>query len=104
MALSSSEITTIHLRRLATKDKKYYSDDDKVYLGNPNGTLKLLDKAINTTFKPTLDIPEDNVQDAIEEASSDITNLITVVNNNYITQNIAIEEAKCLSVAMALIL
>ena len=104
MALTSTDLDSIHLRKLATPGRKYYGDNEKVYLGNPNGSLKLLDEAFLTTFNKTVIIKEDNVQDAIETLSSDITNLEVKVDNNFITTTAAIEEAKCLSVAMALIL
>jgi len=47
MAQSSSELTTIHLRRLATPGRKYYGDNEKIYLGMPSGHLKLLDDALS---------------------------------------------------------
>lgn len=45
MALSSNELQQIHLRKLATPNKKYYGDDDKVYIGTSDRRLRLLDKA-----------------------------------------------------------
>lgn len=45
MALSSNELQQIHLRKLATPNRKYYGDDDKVYIGTSDRRLRLLDKA-----------------------------------------------------------
>ena len=42
MALSLSEITIIHTRRLAKYGKKYWSEDGKLYVGTKEGRLKLL--------------------------------------------------------------
>lgn len=106
--MTKEEINRIHSRGLAVKNKRYFDDEGNVYIGFDNGRLKLLDRAINTTFKPSVEISENNVQDAIESLEEDIKLLDTKVDNNFITTNItineAIEEAKCFSVAMSLIL
>lgn len=106
--MTKEEINRIHSRGLAVKDKRYFDDEGNVYIGFENGRLKLLDKATNTTFKQSVEIQENNVQDAIESLKEDIEILETKVDNNFIITNItineAIEEAKCFSVAMSLIL
>lgn len=66
MALSSSEIQTIHLRKLAKNGKKYYGDNDKIYIGTKEGALRLVEKSNEVIFKPSVIVPETNVQDAIE--------------------------------------
>lgn len=53
MALSANELNIIHLRNLATPGKKYYGDDEKVYIGTDSKRLRLLENASIVTFKPT---------------------------------------------------
>lgn len=64
MALSTTELKAIHLRKLATPNSKYYGDNEEVYIGNSNGSLRLLDKAQLTTFKPTTETQKVDVQEA----------------------------------------
>lgn len=45
MALSSEDLKRIHLNKRATPGKKYYGDDENVYIGTKDGRLRLLDKA-----------------------------------------------------------
>jgi len=45
MAQSANELKIIHTRNLATPGRKYYGDDDKVYIGTKDGRLRLLEKA-----------------------------------------------------------
>lgn len=70
MALSSEELKTIHLRKLATQNRKYYGADENVYLGTSDGRLRLLDKAELSVFKPTLNLNTKNTQQAIEELTT----------------------------------
>ena len=76
MALSPNQISTIHVRRSAISGKKYFSDTGKVYIGNSNGTLRLLDEANITTFKPTLTLKEKDIQKIIEFIDSSINTII----------------------------
>jgi len=105
MALSASEIQTIHLRRLATYNIKYYGDSEKVYVGTRDGRLRLLPKSKLTTFNKTKNIDEDNVQDAIEKNYELISDLEIVVDNNFTVTNNLIEaeikKAKCFAITMA---
>lgn len=64
MAQSALELKTIHLRKLATPNSKYYGDNEEVYVGNSNGSLRLLNKAQLTTFKSTTEIQKVDVQEA----------------------------------------
>lgn len=62
MALSSNELQQIHLRKLATPNKKYYGDDDKVYIGTSDRRLRLLDDAELVKFQPVPTIQKyDNI-------------------------------------------
>lgn len=70
MAQSSSELNTIHLRKLATPGKKYFGDDEKVYIGTENGRLKLEELASSTVFSATDKVDANNVQDAIENIAN----------------------------------
>lgn len=79
MAQSSSELTAIHLRRLATPGKKYYGDNEKVYLGTENGRLKLLEQASNIVFASNVPNPGNNVQTVINNLSN--TNQVTAEAN-----------------------
>ena len=45
MAQSANDLKIIHTRKLATPGKKYYGDDENVYVGTKDGRLRLLDKA-----------------------------------------------------------
>lgn len=72
MALGQNELNILHLRKLATPNRKYYGDDERVYIGTLDGRLRLLDSAKNTTFNSSLIIESNNVQSAIEEISDNI--------------------------------
>lgn len=104
MALSANELNIIHLRNLATPGKKYYGDDERVYIGTDSKRLRLLENSNVVVFNPTEKIPEFQVQLAIESLSTDIDNTNIVVNNNLEYTNIELNKLKCLTVAMSLIL
>jgi len=70
MALSLAERNRIHLNKLATPGKKYYGDDENVYIGTSEKRLKLLEKAFEVTT-----INNSNVQTVISN-NSDIINEI----------------------------
>lgn len=75
MALSKVELNQIHLRKLATPNKKYYGDDDKVYIGTEDKRLRLLDKADlvlnNNTNTVTVENPQ-TIQGAVNNNSNAI--------------------------------
>lgn len=73
MALSSNELQQIHLRRLATPNRKYYGDDDKVYIGTSDRRLRLLDDAELVKFQPVPTIQKNDVQSAIEAIDTKLT-------------------------------
>lgn len=73
MALSKVELNQIHLRKLATPNKKYYGDDDKVYIGTPEKRLRLFGDADKENFKPTDNIPDKTVQLAIERIDNKLS-------------------------------
>lgn len=73
MAQSANELKIIHTRSLATPGKKYFGDDDKVYIGTKEGRLKQLDDSKTVIFKPTEEIESTNVQSAIEEVEARVT-------------------------------
>jgi len=51
MALSKTELDILHLRKLATPGRKYYGDDEKVYIGTSDKRLKLFGDASTTNYK-----------------------------------------------------
>ena len=67
MAQSANELKIIHTRSLATPGKKYYGDDDNVYIGTSEGRLKLLDKALQVVTTNN-----SNVQNVISENKNEI--------------------------------
>ncbi len=69
MAQSSSDLTTIHLKRLATPGRKYYGDNERVYLGTLTGRLKLLTLSTDTVSG----IPSPNI-------TNNINNIISANN------------------------
>jgi hypothetical protein len=75
MALSKTELNQIHLRKLATPNKKYYGDDDKVYIGTEDKRLRLLDRADlvlnNNTNTVTVENPQ-TIQGAVNNNSNAI--------------------------------
>ena len=75
MALSKTELDQIHLRKLATPNKKYYGDDDKVYIGTEDKRLRLLDRAElvlnNNTNTVTVENPQ-TIQGAVNNNSNAI--------------------------------
>lgn len=75
MALSKIELDQIHLRKLATPNKKYYGDDDKVYIGTEDKRLRLLDRAElvlnNNTNTVTVENPQ-TIQGAVNNNSNAI--------------------------------
>ena len=86
------ELKTIHLRRLALPGKKYYGDNEKVYIGSSDKRLKLLDRALNIPLKPFDEISDVNVQEGIESLSNktiiSINNLQDQINNINLKANI----------------
>lgn len=71
MALSSEDIRRIHSRSLATPGRKYYGDNERVYIGTREGRLKLLDKALEVTYKTdTLQPLRKDVQHALDNLSN----------------------------------
>jgi hypothetical protein len=70
MALSKIELDQIHLRRLASPNKKYYGDDEKVYIGTSDRRLRLLNDADKINFNPTDTIPDRTIQLAIERVDA----------------------------------
>lgn len=89
MSQSLESLNIIHLRNQAVFNKRYFADNGRVYIGTKDGKLKLEDKAIETSFKPTSTIPETNVQDAIENLSSgsNIGSLLTDTSTIDFTYN-----------------
>ncbi len=73
MALSKTELDQIHLRKLATPGRKYYGDDEKVYIGTSDKRLKLFGDADKENFKPTNTIPDKTVQRAIERVDTKLS-------------------------------
>lgn len=73
MALSKVELNQIHLRKLATPNKKYYGDDDKVYVGTEDKRLRLFGDADKENFKPTTNISDKTVQLAIERVDNKLS-------------------------------
>ena len=75
MSLSKIELDQIHLRKLATPNKKYYGDDDKVYIGTEDKRLRLLDRADlvlnNNTNTVTVENPQ-TIQGAVNNNSNSI--------------------------------
>ena len=75
MALSKTELNQIHLRKLATPNKKYYGDDDKVYIGTEDKRLRLLDRddlvLNNNTNTVTVENPQ-TIQGAVNNNSNSI--------------------------------
>lgn len=74
MALSSNELQQIHLRKLATPNKKYYGDDDKVYIGTSDRRLKLFNSSDNITHE--------RVTNTVKDELDSINNRID--NNNIV--------------------
>lgn len=70
MALSGRELNQISSRKLATNNKRYYGDNEKIYIGTPDGRLRLLDKASVSPFTPVENILANNIQEAIEDVNS----------------------------------
>lgn len=70
MALSSEELTRINSRGLAVSGKRYYGDNEKIYVGTSNGRLRQLDKAEISPFTPVVGIVDNNVQAAIETVNN----------------------------------
>jgi hypothetical protein len=80
MALSSEALKSIHLRRLATPGRKYYGDDDQVYLGTPGGRLQLLEKASQVVIN--------NNTSNVQESTDEITNNASVMQIKLNTINL----------------
>lgn len=102
MALTQSEIQRIHNSKLARFGQRYYSNDEKIYIGTKEGRLELVLKAEKTTLKEIETIASKEVQGGIKE----LTERIIKVEKDYIT-NIQLlkakEEAKCFAVTMSII-
>jgi len=75
MALSKTELDILHLRKLATPNKKYYGDDENVYIGTSDKRLRLLDKADlvlnNNISTVTVENPQ-TIQGAVNNNSNAI--------------------------------
>lgn len=83
MALTKTQLDQIHLRKLATPGTKYYGDDEKVYIGTNDKRLKLFEDAYTTNFKPTDNLKSKQVQLAIEELDSNLTEKITALDFDF---------------------
>lgn len=70
MAQSSSDLNTIHLRKLATPGRKYYGDNEKVYLGTETGRLKLLELSLDTVSGITTPNIVNNITNTINNIVS----------------------------------
>lgn len=79
MAQSLNELNTIHSKKLATPGRKYYGDDEKVYIGTDSGRLKLENKANEVIFDEQ--IKNTNVQKKIENLEFDINNKLLLKEN-----------------------
>lgn len=79
MALSSEELKRIHLNKIATPGKKYYGDNEEVYVGTSERRLKLLDKASQV-------ITNNNI--TVQESTNNITDNITVMQTKLDTINL----------------
>lgn len=66
MALSFLELQRIHSNKLATPNKKYYGDNENVYIGTSNKRLKLLEEAKNIILGEN-----NNVQKEIEKINAE---------------------------------
>jgi len=75
MALSKTELDILHLRKLATPNKKYYGDDENVYIGTSDKRLRLLDKADLVINNNTNTVTVENPQ-TIQGAVNNNTNAI----------------------------
>lgn len=77
MALSSEALKSIHLRSLATPGRKYYGDDDQVYIGTPGGRLKLLENASEVIINNNSNV-QDSTDDITDNAAVMQTKLDTI--------------------------
>ena len=102
--MTKRELDTIHAGKTAITGKQYTRDDGSVYVGTSEKTLRPLDRAKDVPFIPNSEIRSKNVQDAIEEISGDIVTIDTTVTNNFTTTNAVIEENRCLSIALSIVL
>lgn len=102
MALTLNEIQRIHNNKLARFGQRYYSNDEKIYIGTKEGRLELSLKAEKTTITEIVNINSKNVQEALEELNT----RTSTIEGDYIT-NIQLtkakEEAKCFALAMSII-
>ena len=102
--MTSQEISRIHSKKLATKGKRYYSDDGKTYVGSADGRLIVLQKAVVTDIKAIPEILSKNVQGSLEELAADVH---VLEGSNFATityVDVEVESAKCLSIALSVVL
>lgn len=81
MALSLDELNQIHLRKLATPDKQYFGDNEKVYIGTSDGRLKLQDQAYQiptTTENKSVQQALDNITTSLDKDAQDAVGSILV--------------------------
>ena len=102
--MTSQEISRIHNKKLATPNKKYYSDDGKVYLGTADGRLEILQKAVVTDIKQIPELTTKNVQASLEVLAKDFHILQTSDFATVAYVDEEIEHAKCYALAMSIIL
>jgi len=70
MAQSANDLKIIHTRKLATPGRKYYGDDENVYIGTKDGRLRLLDKASQVIT---------NTNSTVQTVISDNTDIINQI-------------------------
>jgi hypothetical protein len=75
LANTSSELKTIHLRKLATPGKKYYGDNELIYIGTYDGRLRILDESFDNTNSVVL------AQDAVGSILTDTTTIDFTYNS-----------------------
>lgn len=73
MALSKVELDQIHLRKLATPGRKYYGDDEKVYIGTSDRRLKLFSNSSEVLYK-NINTSGTTVKDSLNNIVEKITN------------------------------
>ena len=74
MALSVSDIKTIHSNKLATPNQLYYGADGFTYIGTSDKRLLRQPKGSQVDFNPTDDIESKNVSNAISEVRDYLRN------------------------------
>lgn len=98
------EIETMNRTRQGTEGKTYKDTLGREYIGIRNGWIELKDPAKYTTFEPTPEIPEDNVQEAVEgigESVDEIEDDIDEIEEDIDELEEAIAATKCFAITMA---